>query len=183
MTPIFNPMIFYWIEFISKLGLFITIVSIIGIGISGFLAYLIYFNSEPNEYSENDDEELQKLKLEKPQLYSKSLTTYNSKGDNYLKKDDDYEAKALVWRDTYEKTKIKNKLAYDTEHKKFVKAPLIALVSFIMLWCSTIAIPSESTMYKMIIANNITENNIESVKGEVNDLIDYIIDKIDELND
>lgn len=44
-------------------------------------------------------------------------------------------------------------------------------------------IPSKETCYKMIVASYVTPANIEGVKGEATDLIDYIIEKIDELND
>ncbi len=44
-------------------------------------------------------------------------------------------------------------------------------------------IPSKETCYKMVVASYVTPANIESVKGEATDLVDYIIEKIDELND
>ena len=44
-------------------------------------------------------------------------------------------------------------------------------------------IPSKDTCYKMIVTSYITPNNIEAVKGEATDLIDYIVDKVDELTD
>lgn len=44
-------------------------------------------------------------------------------------------------------------------------------------------IPSKETCYKMIVTSYITPANIESAKGEATDLIDYIIEKVDELND
>lgn len=44
-------------------------------------------------------------------------------------------------------------------------------------------IPSKETCYKMIVTSYITPSNIEAVKGEATDLIDYIIDKVDELTD
>lgn len=44
-------------------------------------------------------------------------------------------------------------------------------------------IPSQETCYKMIVTSYITPSNIEAVKGEATDLIDYIVDKVDELTD
>ena len=44
-------------------------------------------------------------------------------------------------------------------------------------------IPSKETCYKMIVTSYITPANIESAKGEATDLIDYIIEKVDELTD
>lgn len=44
-------------------------------------------------------------------------------------------------------------------------------------------IPSKETCYKMIVASYVTPANIESAKGEATDLIDYIIEKVNELTD
>lgn len=44
-------------------------------------------------------------------------------------------------------------------------------------------IPSKETCYKMVVVSYVTPANIESAKGEVTDIIDYIIDKVDELTD
>lgn len=64
--------------------------------------------------------------------------------------------------------------------KKWNKVSIIALlISTIML----VAVPSKETVYEMVVANYITENNIEAAKDNAKDLIDYIIDKCDEAND
>jgi hypothetical protein len=39
-------------------------------------------------------------------------------------------------------------------------------------------LPTEETMYKIMIASYITENNIEIAKDEVKELIDYISEKL-----
>lgn len=44
-------------------------------------------------------------------------------------------------------------------------------------------IPSKETCYKMVVASYVTPVNIELAKGEVTDLIDYIVDKVNELTD
>ena len=63
--------------------------------------------------------------------------------------------------------------------KKIMKLAVISVV-FAIIGGLT---PSKETCYKMIVASYITPNNINTVKGEATDLIDYIVDKIDELND
>ena len=64
--------------------------------------------------------------------------------------------------------------------KKWNKVSVIALlISTFML----IAIPSKETVYEMVVASYITENNIEAAKDSAKDLIDYIVDKCDEAND
>jgi hypothetical protein len=58
---------------------------------------------------------------------------------------------------------------------------------FISIWlCLFLAstfIPGPKTIYRMLVTSYITPDNIDAVKGEVTDLIDYIIDKVDQLND
>ena len=61
------------------------------------------------------------------------------------------------------------------ENKKITK--MIIIVSTI---CASVIlfVPNEETMYKMMIASYITEENVEIAKGEVKELIDYIAEKI-----
>lgn len=64
--------------------------------------------------------------------------------------------------------------------KKWNKISMIALlISTFML----VATPSKETVYEMVVASYITENNIEAAKDNAKDLVDYIIDKCDEAND
>ena len=59
--------------------------------------------------------------------------------------------------------------------KIIITGAIVALIGGIM--------PSEETCYKMIVASYVTPANIESVRGEAIDLVDYIIEKVDELTD
>ena len=59
-------------------------------------------------------------------------------------------------------------------NKYSVKALVIAVLMLSFL-------PSSSTIYKMIIADNATPNNIQIVGDTVEDGIDYIFDKINEV--
>lgn len=72
-----------------------------------------------------------------------------------------------------------------SEYDKFTKKGVIFIVSMMIasvtMFTIPVFIPSEKTIYKMIIAKNVTPDNIEVVKGELSDLVDYIIEKIDEL--
>lgn len=56
------------------------------------------------------------------------------------------------------------------------------LITFFMLlmFSITILIPSNDTMLKMLVASQVTTQNIESVEKTATELIDYIVDKIDE---
>ena len=60
--------------------------------------------------------------------------------------------------------------------KASIVIPIIILIFFNMVTC--IVIPSEKTMYAMLISDNYIE-----IKGEAKDNIDYIFDKIDALMD
>ena len=55
-------------------------------------------------------------------------------------------------------------------------------IALAILGATSIFIPSEQTMYKMLIANYITPNNIEyiheTVKGDMNDALNVIADKV-----
>lgn len=57
----------------------------------------------------------------------------------------------------------------------------ITIASAVLL-CISGFIPSEDTCYKMIVTSYVTPNNIESANEEIIGLIDYIVDKIDELS-
>lgn len=44
-------------------------------------------------------------------------------------------------------------------------------------------VPSYTTIKEMAVASVVTYENVEAVKCEATDLIDYIIDSVDKLND
>ena len=64
-------------------------------------------------------------------------------------------------------------------YKKIVR-PLI-LVSIITI-CLGIIIPSKDTIYTMIAFNQLTPSNIEGAKGDCKEIIDYVIEKVEEIN-
>lgn len=70
------------------------------------------------------------------------------------------------------------KKANEAINRKIKKA-VVVLLAFVAV---SIFIPSEQTMYKMLIANYVTPNNIEyiheTVKGDMNDALNAIADKI-----
>lgn len=72
---------------------------------------------------------------------------------------------------------------FDENDSKFFKRCLT--ITLILLSISTLGIifvPSRKTICQMIVFNNITENNIQAGKENIKELIDYTIDKIDEVN-
>lgn len=59
--------------------------------------------------------------------------------------------------------------------KKFFKRVAIsAIISCIVM----IVIPSKETMYKMIVAKNVTYENVEIASETIKDSVDYIIEKM-----
>lgn len=65
----------------------------------------------------------------------------------------------------------------DSDFRKAFK--IIAILLSISAFVST-AIPSQDTMMKMLIAQNITYERVEGGKEMVKDTVDYIFEKIDE---
>lgn len=70
----------------------------------------------------------------------------------------------------------------ETENRKFFKRLRLTIVMALFFLICTIIIPSEETIYKMTIASYVTEDNYHKGKKEVKELIDYICDKIKEIN-
>ena len=73
----------------------------------------------------------------------------------------------------FDGTKYKDK----NDFKKFSKYLIISLSVSGFLF---ITIPSQDTMMKMLIAQNITYERVEGGKEMVKDTVDYIFEKIDE---
>ena len=68
---------------------------------------------------------------------------------------------------------------YHTAVKWFKKGCISLIIAGIVM----IFIPSEKTLYSMIVLENVTPNNIEIAGNTGKDVIDYLFDKIDQMND
>ena len=62
---------------------------------------------------------------------------------------------------------------YDDKNVKLAKRVFIAGCVSIIIW---LFIPSKDTCYKMLIASQVTTENIENAKETVKDVVDYIIE-------
>ena len=51
----------------------------------------------------------------------------------------------------------------------------------IILFVLGVLMPSEETCYKMMISSYLTPENIDFTKNEIIELIDYIIDKVNQI--
>ena len=60
--------------------------------------------------------------------------------------------------------------------KKVIKTTVIGTVIFGSLY---IIIPNDKTIYKMLIAKNVTYENLDKAQEVIKDSVDYIFDKID----
>ena len=56
---------------------------------------------------------------------------------------------------------------------------MLAFLSFLVL-LGLIFIPTEETMYQMLVANYVTDKNIETATDVIKDSVDYIFEKIEE---
>ena len=68
---------------------------------------------------------------------------------------------------------------YHTAVKWFKKGCISLIIAGIVM----ILIPSEKTLYSMVVLENVTPNNIEIAGNTGKDVIDYLFDKIDQMND
>lgn len=72
---------------------------------------------------------------------------------------------------------------FDEDDAKVFKRVLTAtIISLSISLLGVIFIPNKKTIYQMMVFDNITENNIQAGKDDIKELIDYTIDKIDEVN-
>lgn len=62
--------------------------------------------------------------------------------------------------------------------KLFLKPFKIISIAAIVISCLTVFIPKEETMYKMMVANYVTYENVEIATDAIQDGVDYIMDKI-----
>lgn len=62
--------------------------------------------------------------------------------------------------------------------KLFLKPFKIISIAAIIISCLTVFIPKEETMYKMMVANYVTYENVEIAADTIQDGVDYIMDKI-----
>ena len=63
---------------------------------------------------------------------------------------------------------------------KWFKILIIALISSLAM---NIALPSEKTCYTMLVSSQLTPQNIQSVGNDLKSAVDYIFQKIDELEE
>ena len=72
---------------------------------------------------------------------------------------------------------LSESLTKDEEHKylKYIKKTIIACISCIVV---TIMIPSQQTVYTIVISNQITTDNIKLLGGTGKDIIEYLTDQI-----
>lgn len=65
----------------------------------------------------------------------------------------------------------------DEQFTKAIKKLLICAVCGITAW---MVLPSQETCYKMMVASQVTEENIQKAEDVIKDSVDYIFEKINE---
>ena len=71
-------------------------------------------------------------------------------------------------------------LCSDEDEKAFKKCIKISILVISISALIVVVVPSKETMYEMLVANYVTENNIEAAKEDAKELVDYIVDKFEE---
>lgn len=72
---------------------------------------------------------------------------------------------------------------FDEERASFYKIFKRSVIATIVFTIIAVAVPSSNTVQEMAVASVVTYENVEAAKGEATELIDYIIDSVDKLND
>lgn len=74
---------------------------------------------------------------------------------------------------------------YYNKHPKLTEKKLlrISIISGICCTLACVAIPSKKTCYTMLAGSQLTPQNIQSVGNDLKSAVDYIFEKIDELEE
>lgn len=64
--------------------------------------------------------------------------------------------------------------------ESFIKWRKRTVITLLISILGLISIPTEKTMYQMLIANYVTDKNIETATDVIKDSVDYIFEKIEE---
>jgi len=81
---------------------------------------------------------------------------------------------ALVW---FIESPEDERLVTPIQILKKWRVPLILTIAFLVF------MPSEDTIYKMMIASQVTTENIDTAKETIQDVADYIIDAVKEIEE
>lgn len=71
----------------------------------------------------------------------------------------------------------------EKERRYFSKQFKILIVALISSLAMNIALPSKKTCYTMLVGSQLTPQNIQSVGNDLKSAVDYIFEKIDELEE
>lgn len=71
----------------------------------------------------------------------------------------------------------------DAEYKISKQGLKISIIITIVLILFMCVVPSEKTMYTMFVSSYVTEENLEIAGQSVTQMVDYIFEKVDELQD
>lgn len=86
----------------------------------------------------------------------------------------------LMWRINDYTSEYEEDVEQNNTYLKNIRKVLIGLIILMML---NSLIPSEKTMYTMFVASYVTEENIKKTGETATDIVDYIFERADELNE
>lgn len=72
---------------------------------------------------------------------------------------------------------------WDEQGEVLLKAIKMVAIGTIVSGLLCVIIPNDKTIYKMLIAKNVTYENLDKAQEVIKDSVDYIFDKIDDKGD
>lgn len=76
-----------------------------------------------------------------------------------------------IWGDHGDKNK----------EKSYRRKKILCIVATVIFFAIVFLIPSRETCYQMLVAHYVTYENAEIVGGQAKELVDYLLDRVDEI--
>lgn len=159
MNTIIDPMVFYWIELVSKLRtltFFIVILCLI-------LAIIISFKWLEFLFDGTCD-----------------IPDYNGEEAKHSRRRTDFMGSlgiVVLNEEEYVKAKLDNRNTFEKKSKKGLKTSILFIALSVLFAATNALLPSRDTMYKMLVASYMTDENYQFAKDELTELVDYITEK------
>lgn len=86
----------------------------------------------------------------------------------------------FIWEDDIYSPNYEDDIEANKLYQRILKRVAIIFAVAVLLFT---LIPSEKIMYTMLVSNYITQENIELTGDAIEDMVDYIFEKVDELGE
>lgn len=167
LTHIVDPMWFYWVNFLQSFEMFLFVVVIIAI----IFTVLSFFDKNIGGDEELIYEEPVYDNYFDKERYEQAVKNFKNGNSWFFSEEPKPEQ---YYDDRQFKIDVKR-------YKEFLDISKVFSISFIVAIISlslTVVIPSEKTMYRMMVANLATEENVQEVLDGIKEAVDYIVDKV-----